>query len=74
MNRVRPLLSMCCTLQGHSFELRRHSRALGIARSMTSGFIDKWMLALSQCDERKQNSLVQQFGLRRPQRFDAIQA
>lgn len=56
-------------------ELSPYSPALGIVRSLTSGlYIDKWMLELNQCDERKQNSLVQKFGLRRPQRFDAIQA
>ena len=66
---------MRCTLQGRSFELRRNSRALGIVRSMTSGLsINGCAHSKNHCDERKQDSLVQTFGLRRPQRFDAIQA
>ena len=66
---------MRCTLQGRSFELRRNSRALGIVRSMTSGLsINGCAHSKNHCDERKQDSLVQTFGLRRPQRSDAIQA
>ena len=77
MNRVRPFSSMRGTLQGDSFELKPYSRALNCYSALyDQQLIDKWTLTLNQCDERKQNSLVQKFaiGLRRPQRFDAIQA
>ena len=66
MNRVKSLLSMCCILLGYSFESRPNSRAVGTAGSVL-------IIGLSrknQFDARKQDWLVQKFGLRRFQRFN----
>ena len=59
MNRVKSLLSMCCILLGYSFESRPNSRAVGTAGSVL-------IIGLSrknQFDARKQDWLVQKFGL-----------
>ena len=67
MNRVKSLLSMCCILLGYSFESRPNSRAVGTAGSVL-------IIGLSrkkQFDARKQDWLVQKFGLRRFQRFNS---
>ena len=65
MNRVKSLLSMCCILLGYSFESRPNSRAVGTAGSvLIIGSSRK-----NQFDARKQDWLVQKFGLRRFQRF-----
>ena len=63
-------------LLGYSFEPGPNSRALGTAGSvMTIGLsINGLSHAKNQFDERKQDWLVQRFGLRRLQRFDTIQA
>ena len=73
MHQVRSLLSMRCVLLGYIFEPRPNSHALTTARSVIN---HKRILALekNQFVEIEQNWLVQKFGLRRPQRFDAIQA
>lgn len=69
MNRVRSLLNMRCILLGYSFELwPTNSYALGIAGSgMTSGLTkNKCLHSKNQRDERKQDWIVQKFGLQRP--------
>ena len=65
MNRLRSLLSMRSMSLEYSFEPRPKSRAFG-----TAGLVQLW--PLWWFDERKQDWLVQNFGLRRLQRLDAI--
>ena len=58
------------------FELRSSSRALSTASSvMIVGLsVNRCSHSVNQFDERKQDLLVQKFGLRRLQRIDVIQA
>ena len=76
-HHVRSLLSLCDMLLEYSFEPRPNIRALGTMwysrLCYEHCFIDKRMLAYkTQFDERKQDWLVQNFGLLRPQRLDKV--
>ena len=76
MNRVRSLLNMRCLLLGYSFESRRNSSALGPRLSYDHCSINKRTLSLGKTkyDKRKEDWLVQKFGLRQLESLDAIQA
>ena len=76
MNQVRSLLSMRGTLIGYSLEPRPERRVRGIAGSVMTVrlSVNGCSHTKSQFDQFKQDSQVQKRGLRRVQRFEAIQA
>ena len=62
-------------LLGYSFEPGPNTRALSTVGSVTTGLsINRCSHSKNQFDERKQDWLVQKFGLRRLSKIDAIQA
>ena len=75
MTRVKSLLRMCLLL-GYSFEPRPNRCSLGTAGSVTiiGLSVNRCSHSVNQFDERKQDWLVQKFGLRRLQRIDVIRA
>ena len=76
MNQVRSLLSMRGTLLGYSLEPRPERRVRGTAGSVMTArlSVNGCSHTKSQFDQFKQDSQVQKRGLRRVQRFEAIQA
>ena len=76
VNRVRSLLSMRCLLLRYSFESRPNSSTLGARLSDDHCSIDKRLLGLGKIkyDWRKEDWLVQKFGLRQLESLNAIQA
>ena len=75
MIRVRSLLSMRCLLLGYSFDLRPNSHALGTAAVvLTIGLtITAARTRKTSWIRKKQDWLVQKFGLRRLQKLDTFQ-
>ena len=71
MNRLRSLLSMLSMLQGYTFEPRLNIRALGTVGSVVNIFssLNGCSHTKTQFDAKKQDWIVQKFGLRRLRRF-----
>ena len=76
MNPARSLLNMRGTLVGYSLEPRPERRVRGTAGSVMTVrlSVNGCSHTKSQFDQFKQDSQVQKRGLRRVQRFEAIQA
>ena len=75
INWVRSLLSMCCLLLGYSLEPRPNSCALGTVNSVTTNdSINECLHLKNQFDERRQDWLIQKFGLWQIHKLYTIQA
>ena len=76
-HQVRSLLSMCGIFLGYSFESRSNNHVLAIVcLVMTIDLLinRRTRTRKKQFDERKQDWLVQKFGLRQLKKFDMIQS